>query len=103
MDEIETEIVTAEVLAVRKAPIGGKLLALVDVAISIHGVEFRILGIRVSREVLDGKHATSVTSPQHRDLDGRWAASVTFPPELHEPISGIVLNACIEAGVCREA
>lgn len=46
----ETETVTAEVIAVRKAPVGGKLLALVDVVIAIHGIEFKVRGLRVSRD-----------------------------------------------------
>lgn len=99
----DTESVLAEVVNVRKAPIGGKLLALVDVLIVIHGIEFKVRGLRVSREVMNGNHATSVTSPLHRDIDGQWSPTVTFPEELHQPLTDIVLAACIEAGVCREA
>lgn len=99
----ETETVTAEVIAVRKAPVGGKLLALVDVTIAIHGIEFKVRGLHVSREIMDGNHATSVTSPLHRDTDGQWSPIITFPVELHQPLTDIVLAACIDAGVCREA
>lgn len=99
----DTETVFAEVVNVRKAPIGGKLLALVDVVIVVHGIEFKVRGLRVSREVMNGNHATSVTSPLHRDIDGQWSPTVTFPEELHQPLTDIVLAACIEAGVCREA
>ena len=99
----ETETVLAEVVKVRKAPVGGKLLALVDVVIVIHGIEFKVRGVRVSREIMDGNHATSVTLPLHRDIDGQWSPTVTFPEELHQPLMDIVLAACIEAGVCREA
>lgn len=99
----ETEPVTIEVAAVRKAPDGGKLLALVDVSITIHGIEFKVRGLRVSREIMNGKHATSVTSPLHRDIGGGWQSSIAFPPELHEPLSDIVLAACVEQGVCRMA
>lgn len=99
----DTETVLAEVINVRKAPVGGKLLALVDVLIAVHGIEFEVRGLRVSREVVNGNHATSVTSPLHRDIDGQWSPTVTFPEELHHPLRDIVLAACIEAGVCREA
>ncbi|KAA0570133.1 hypothetical protein [Azospirillum sp. Sh1] len=99
----ETEPVTIEVIAVHKAPVGGKLLALVDVSITIHGIEFKVRGLRVSREILNGQHATSVTSPLHRDNGGQWRSTITFPEELHEPLSDIVLNACIEHGICRMA
>ncbi|NYZ16918.1 hypothetical protein HL658_30615 [Azospirillum sp. RWY-5-1] len=54
-----------------KAPAGGKLLALVDVAITPAGVRFTVHDIRVSREIPQDKHATSVASPLHRDLDDR--------------------------------
>lgn len=97
----DTEAVTISVIAIRKAPVGGKLLALVDVAITVAGVQFTVRGIRVSRETLHGKHATSVTSPLHRDLDGRWAGTVSFPVEIHQPMTDIILDACVEAGVCR--
>ena len=99
----DTEPVTVSVLDVRKASDKGKLLALVDVAITIHGIEFKVQGLRVARGTIDGKPATSVTSPQHRGVDGAWTATVKFPPELHDPLTDIVLNACIDAGVCREA
>lgn len=99
----ETEPVTIEVIAVRKAPVGGKLLALVDVSVAIHGIEFKVRGLRVSREVLNGQHATSVTSPLHRDNGGQWLSTIAFPKELHEPLSDIVLTACIEHGICRMA
>lgn len=99
----ETEPVTIEVIALHKAPVGGKLLALVDVSITIHGIEFKVRGLRVSREILNGQHATSVTAPLHRDNGGPWRPTITFPEELHEPLSDIVLNACIEDGICRMA
>ncbi|MCM8735456.1 hypothetical protein M5E06_14945 [Azospirillum sp. A1-3] len=101
MSEIET--VTAEVIAVRKAPFGGKLLALIDVAIAIHGIEFKVRGLRVSKEIMNGNYATSVSAPFHRDIDGQWSPTVTFPVELQQPLSDIVLATCIEAGVCCEA
>ncbi|CAO3436217.1 hypothetical protein [Azospirillum doebereinerae] len=86
----ETEPVTAEVIAVRKAPVGDKLLALVDVAITIHGIDFKVRGLRVSREFVNGTHATSVTSPLHRSVDEQWSSTVAFPKELHQPLSDIV-------------
>lgn len=43
----ETEPVTVDVIAVRKAPVGGKLLALVDVSITIYSVEFKVRSLRV--------------------------------------------------------
>ncbi|HYF86154.1 hypothetical protein [Azospirillum sp.] len=47
----ETETVTAEAIAVRKAPLGEKRPALVDVAGFSHGIELN----------------ASMTSPFHRD------------------------------------
>ena len=99
----ETETVTAEVIAIRKTPVGGKLLALVDGAIAIHGIESNVRGLCVSREIMDDHHAPSVISPLHRDSDGQWSPTVTFPVEPHHPLTDGVLAACIEAGVCREA
>ncbi|RJF76434.1 hypothetical protein D3877_29045 [Azospirillum cavernae] len=101
MEADDTEAVTIRVVDLRKGPLGSKLLALFDVAIMIAGVEFLVRGLRVSREVVNGVHATSVTSPLHRDTDGRWAGTVSFSPEILQSMTDIVLDACIDAGVCR--
>ncbi len=77
------------------------MIALADVRLGVDGIEFVIHGVQVSRAKDGRKEATKVTLPTYRNERGAWTAAISLPNELREPMAQVVLDACIEAGLCR--
>ncbi len=91
--------ITIEVIALRPVR-AGRIIAFVDVRIALDGVEFVIHGLQISRAKDAGKEATKVELPTYRDERGNWTAAISLPDELRTPMAQVVLDACLDAGLC---
>jgi hypothetical protein len=96
----DTTSITVELIALRPVKTG-RMIALADIRLGVDGVEFVIHGVQVNRATDAGKEATKVTLPTYRNERGAWTAAISLPIELREPMARIVLESCIEAGLCR--
>jgi stage V sporulation protein G len=98
----DTTAVTAVLLSLKPMR-SGRILALADVEITVEGVSFTLYGVQVTRTLMNGQHATRVDLPQSRGPDGVWKPAVSLPPEMKKPLGDVVLEACLEAGICKLA
>jgi stage V sporulation protein G len=96
----DTTSITVELIALRPVKTG-RIIAFADVRLGVDGVEFVVHGVQVSRAKDAGKEATKVSLPTYRDAHGNWTAAISLPNELREPMARIVLDACLDAGLCR--
>lgn len=91
---VETEVVVVSVEAMT-AVNSKSLIALADVAVSIHGIEVRILGIQLTAE----KEGTAVRLPRYRDASGVWRAAVDVPEEVRGAIADVLLEEGLARGL----
>lgn len=88
------------------APVNrGKVLALAEAELTVHGIAFMLHGIVVARvsHAITGQQAAGVFLPQYRGQDGVWKSAVSLPPELERPIADAVLERACEAGIIAPA
>ena len=91
---VDTEVVVVSVEAMT-AVNSKSLIALADVAVSIHGIEIRILGIQLTSE----KDGTAVRLPRYRDASGIWCAAVDVPDEVRGAIADVLLEEGLARGL----
>lgn len=91
---VETEVVVVSVESMT-AVNSRSLIALADVAVSIHGIEVRILGIQLTSE----KGGTAVRLPRYRDVSGVWRAAVDVPDEVRGAIADVLLEEGLARGL----
>jgi stage V sporulation protein G len=96
----DTASITVEMIALHPVKVG-RIIAFADVRLGVDGVEFAIHSVQVSRAKEQGREATKVTLPTFRDAHGNWTAAISLPDELREPMAQVVLDACLDAGLCR--
>ena len=99
----DTASITIEVIALRpSAAKTGRIIGFADLQIGFDGVEFVVHGVRISRTQDDhGREATKVELPKYRDERGNWTPAISLPKELRTPMAQVVLDACLDAGLCR--
>lgn len=100
----DSEIISVVVTTV--IPVNrGRIIALAEVELTIHGIAFELHGVVVARIRcgITGRDAAGVFLPQSRGQDGAWKPAVTLPPELERPIADAVLGRAHEVGIIKAA
>ena len=92
-----TEYLAVNFTVVNCEPLQSKtVFALVDIEMSVCGVEFSIRGVQ-ARHLAGG--GTSIHLPTYRAPDGSWRSAVELPPELVDSLSQAVLDYLLDVGV----
>ncbi len=86
--------VTYQVDHVERVKNAGRLFALAVVTIQVEGVEFRIQGVRVTRQPTG---LLAVEAPRFRSPGGEWLPAVTLPDALKQAIADEILRL-VETG-----